>query len=439
LTPGRRGFAWLVLGSAGFTLYGSLVPFHFRALALSDALDVFWAVLAAGVKIDSRSDAVANVLLGVPLGFALLGFVCVDRGRARAKSARLGLFLLPACAAFAACVEFSQLFTTGRTCSASDIVAQTVGSALGMLVWVLYGQRYTDRARAIWRGADVNAAGRLLVAYVALLVFIQTLPFDVSVSPTNLYHKLRGRGPNPVRYVPFGEFDGLSGADRWKQIEKLVKLAGLYFPVGLLLARVKGRPERWNIAHVALAGLALGVCVEGLQLVVVSRTSSATDVLVGALAVVFAWYAARVHHEGLALPFVMSWCIVWLAAMTPVTQAPPDAPRLETPRPFEWMPWNELVSGDPLHALEEALTKLVLFGLLGVLVAAWRLPPRSRRAPGGSVREAVVIATVLGLIAAGFFENSQRWDNTHTPCVTDVLLGGIGAALGVLVASRAKG
>ena len=52
-----RGFAWILLGVAAFTVYGSLVPFHFRALSLSDAFDAFRAVLAAGVKIESRSDA----------------------------------------------------------------------------------------------------------------------------------------------------------------------------------------------------------------------------------------------------------------------------------------------------------------------------------------------------------------------------------------------
>src|SRR5204863_2284408 len=133
-------FAWAVLGVAGFTVYGSLVPFQFRALAFSDALDAFRAVLAAGVKIESRSDAAANLLLGVPLGFALLGLACADRGWSRGRVARAGLLLLPACALFAAAVEFSQLFTTGRTCSASDVLAQTLGAALGMTAWVLCGQ-----------------------------------------------------------------------------------------------------------------------------------------------------------------------------------------------------------------------------------------------------------------------------------------------------------
>lgn len=435
MTGNRRGFAWVVLGVAAFTVYGSLVPFHFRALAPGDALRLFRDVLAAGVRIESRSDALANVMLGVPLGFALLGLVGVDRGWPRAKTALVGLGLLPACALFAAAVEFSQLFTTARTCSASDVAAQTLGAAAGMTAWVLFGQTLTDRVRGVWTRADLNAAGRILLAYVALLAFIQTLPFDVSASPADLYRKFRDGG---VKFVPFGEFNGLTDAERWKGIAKLAKLAGLYLPVGLLAARLKGRIEQWGMSRVALAALGLSVCLEAVQLVVQSRTPSATDALVGAASAVVGWYAGRVHHEGLAIPFAASWFVVWLAVLTPVTQPPPGTPKLEAPRPFDWTPGMPLESGDPLNTLEEMLTKLVLFGLLGVLVAAWRLPPRAKRGPGGSVPVAVGIAAPLGLLTSAVFETAQRWYETHTPGVTDVLLGGLGAALGVLVASRVK-
>jgi VanZ family protein len=436
LTTGRRGFAWAVFGVVAFIVYGSLVPFQFRALSLNEAFRLFWAVLLNGVKIESRSDALANVMLGVPLGFTLLGWLSVDRRWSRQKCAAFGLLLLPACALFSAAVEFSQLFTVSRTCSASDIAAQSIGAAIGMTAWTLWGQAFTDRAREMWIRADVNTAGRLLIAYIALLAFIQTLPFDVSASPVHLYRKFRDGG---VHFVPFGEFAQQTEAKQWEIIGKLAKLVGLYFPAGLLAARLKGRIEKWSIVRVVLAAIVLGTGLESLQLVVESRTASATDALVGAGGAVAGWYAARVHHEGLALLFAACWGIVWLAVMTPITQPPVGTPKLETPRPFDWMPGLPLESGDPLNTLEEMLTKLVLFGLLGVLVAARRLPARSRRGPSGRLWPAVVLAGVLGLGVSGFFENSQRWYTQHTPCITDVLLGGLGAGLGVLAASLLRG
>lgn len=435
VSAGRRAFAWAVLGVAAFTVYGSLVPFQFRALPLAEAIDAYCSILTAKLQIVSRSDVIANVMLGIPLGFALLGLVSVDRNWPRRKVAGYGLLLLPSCVLFAALVEFSQLFTITRSCSASDIAAQSIGSAAGMVAWIFWGQWVTDRARAIWDRADLNATGRLLVAYVVLLAFIETLPFDVSASPADLYRKIRNGG---VIFVPFSEFNGMTDAARWKHLGTLAKLAGLYLPVGLLATRLKGRMEKWSIVHVALAGFALAVCLESLQLVIQSRTPNVTEALVGAVAVVVGWLAGRIHREGLAIPFAVSWFIVWFAMMIPVVFPLAGTPRLETPRNFDWIPGLPLESGNPLDTLEEMLTKLVLFGLLGVLVAAWWLPPRRRRGAGGSVKVTAVIAVALGLLIAGFIENSQRWTDLHTPCITDVFLGGLGSLLGVLVASRAR-
>jgi VanZ family protein len=185
---------------------------------------------------------------------------------------------------------------------------------------------------------------------------------------------------------------------------------------------------------VALAALAIALCAESAQLFVRTRSPSTTDVLIGAFAVVAAWYAARVHSEGLAVPFVASWFVVWCAALTPAYMPRAGAPPLESPRAFDWVPFAAAEAGDPMHVLEDVLTKLVLFGLLGVLVAARVLPPKVRRGPGGSARVAVGVSLALALLASAFIESAQRFTVAHTPGITDVLLGGAGAALGALAA-----
>ncbi|MCI0700404.1 MAG: VanZ family protein [Planctomycetia bacterium] len=432
---GRGAFALGVLGVAAFTLYGSLVPFHFHARSWSEVTEAFGWVLSHRVRVESRSDGIANVLLGVPLGFLLLGWRCVDREWTRRKMIGVGLLLLPVCALFAAVVEFAQLYFPTRTCAASDILAQTLGALFGMTAWVLFGQKFTERARAVWAGTDKNPAARLLIAYLVLLAFIQALPLDVSASPYQLYRRFRDA---EVRLVPFRAFDGLTDTEGWKQIAKLLTLAGLFFPVGLLAARLKGRFESWSTIRVALAAVAVAFCLEAIQLVVKSRTPSTTDVLVGALAALAGLYAGRIHSDGVALPLVVCWAVVWLACMTPITQSAPGTARLESPRPFDWIPGLPLESANPLFALEEMLTKLVLFGLLGVLSAAWYFPraSRARKQSDPVPKRAVLIASVLGLVASAFFENSQRWFEIHTPCITDVLLGGLGAALGSWLAGR---
>lgn len=430
----RRALAWCAAGAAAFTLYGSLVPFHFRALTFGRALELFGMLLAEGVWVYSRSDLIANVMLGAPLGFFLLGAARADREPSFKRTGVVALALLPLCALFAFGVEFAQQFTTTRNCALSDIVAQTVGSALGMLAWAAVGPALVRAIRALWARTDTNPAARVLFAYLALLLLIQTLPFDVSASPGELYKKVRDGG---VTFVPFAELRGATDERKWELYGKLSKLAGLFFPVGLLIARANGRAGRWGAAKVALAALAIALCTEGAQLVVRSRSPSATDVLVGACAALVAWYAARVHSDGLAVPFALSWFVVWCAALTPAYLPRPGAPRLDEPRAFEWVPFAAAESGEPMHVLEDVLTKLVLFGLLGVLVAARVLPPKVRRGPGGSARAAVLISLVLGLLVSATVESAQRATAAHTPGVTDVLLGAAGAALGALAARAA--
>jgi VanZ family protein len=427
----RRALAWCAAGAAAFTLYGSLVPFHFRALTLARALELFGLLLAEGVSVYSRSDLLANFLLGAPIGFFLLGAVRADREPSAKRTLIAALALWPVCALFALGVEFAQQFTTTRNCALSDIAAQALGSALGMLAWAAFGPALVRAARALWARTDPNPAARVLFAYFALLLLIQTLPFDLSPSPGELYKKVRDGG---ATFAPFAEFRGATDERKWELYGKLSKLAGLFFPVGLLLARVNGRAARWGGAKVALAALAIALCAEGAQLFVRTRTPSTTDVLVGAFAVVAAWYAARVHSEGLAVPFATSWFVVWCAALTPAYLPRAGAPQLEVPRAFGWVPFAAAEAGDPMHVLEDFLTKLVLFGLLGVLVAARVLPPKVRRGPGGSVRVAVGISLALGLLVSALIESAQRFTAAHTPGITDVLLGGAGAALGALAA-----
>lgn len=431
----RRALAWCAAGAAAFTLYGSLVPFRFRALAPGRAGELFADLLAGGVWVYSRSDLLVNVLLGVPLGFCLLGAVRADRAPDPRRALRAAALVWPACALFALGVEFAQQFTLTRNCALSDIVAQALGSALGLLLWAARGPALVRAARAAWERTDPDPAGRLLLAHLALVLFVQTLPFDVTVSPGELYKKVRDGG---ATLEPFAELRGAGAAERWNLYGKWARLAGLYFPAGLLLARATGRPARWGAARVALAALACAALAEGAQLFVRSRGPSATDALVGAAAVLVGWYAARVHREGLALPFAFSWFVVWLAALTPAYLPRPGEPPLAAPRPFEWVPLRAAEGGDPMAALEDVLTKLVLFGLLGVLVAARVLPPKARRGPGGSGRVAALAAAALGALAAALVEHAQRWSAAHTPGVTDVLIGGTGAALGAL-AARAAG
>ena len=426
MSGARASYAVLALGSAAFIAVGSLVPFDFQPRPWGEATDAFGRAMAQRPKTLSKSDLAANVMLGLPLGFALLGTLCAGRAVPRVRVALCALALVPVCAAFSAAVEFAQLYAPGRTCSGLDVLAQAVGAAAGMAVWLALGPWFTDQVR---RAATGSApASRLLVAYVVLLGFIQALPLDLNSSPADAYRKLRGRaeeGETAVKPVPFAEFRTLSGDELARRVATLLQLAGLYLPVGLLASRVPGRFwARGNFPWVFLAGLGLALFLELGQVMVKSRTCSATDVLVGGSAAFAGWLVGHGFRRGLNIGQTILLGAPWGVALLWVSWHPlPD----KGPVAFDWIPGAPLVSGHPLLALEAMLTKLVLFGLAGAIVAA--------RA-GVARPHAFAIPVVLGLAASAIFEVGQTRFVGHTPGITDVLLGGLGAFCGAWVTRR---
>lgn len=421
--PNRRTFAWLALGVASFIVYGSLVPFNFHQRPWNEVVEAFVSAMTNRIGIDSRSDAIANVMIAVPLGFVLLGMCRVDRDD-RGWDLVAGLLWLPACVGLAVAVEFAQLYVPSRTCAGSDVWCQGLGAVIGMAAWVSFGRELTSQARVVWgRTQAGGTGGRLLLSYLVLLAFIQALPLDLNSSPKDVYKKIR----DEARFVPFGEFRKSDNTRDWEHAAKLAKLAGLYLPVGLLAATMPSRA--WmSFLRVLLAAAAVACGMESLQVMVHSRTPSATDAVVGTAAGMVGWCVCRwfagVPSAEAALALGQLWAAVLLIAYwQPFNFHGPAVA-------FDWLPGMPLEGGNPLSTGEELLTKVVLFAPFGVLVEAAGLWPSSRLRMG--------VGASVGAVVAVAIEVGQRFLPSHTPCITDVLIGGVGGALGAWVAGRAR-
>jgi VanZ family protein len=416
----RRTLALLALCSVAFTLVGSLVPFEFRSRSITEVSDSFTWAMANRIVVQSRSDGIANVLLGVPLGFAILGIACVGRCLSGAATAIRILITLSISMAFAASVEFLQLYAPLRTCCASDVLAQGVGGIIGMGVWLAFGQRWIDSVRGVASGSGL--AGQYLCVSIVLLAFTQVLPFDLSLSPYGAYYKFLNGG---VQTVPFREFQISSCYENWAHTATQLRIAALYLPVGLFAGVVSARfGALRQVSIAALASSALAIALESAQILVKSCTMSATEALIGAAATLFGWWlTVRRSERGWPGGLVPILSTAWLAALA-VTSLQPFS-LAEVICPFDWVPGSPLLSGNPLVALDEMLSKLVLFGLGGALVASAGFDETS-----GS---ALVSVLCVGLSVSAVCEVAQLSMAGHTPCITDVILGGVGALGGARI------
>ncbi|HEY7424165.1 MAG TPA: VanZ family protein, partial [Gemmataceae bacterium] len=393
---GRGQYAGLALLFLGFAVYGSLVPFHLSHLPFDKAARLFRAVLDQPIAVQSRSDWIANILLFLPLGFLLMGAGCCDRPQ-------LGVvFILPVtllCVVLSGIIEFTQLYFPPRVSSINDIAAESLGGTLGVLFWLLRGQRLTGAARRMWtafgsRGTD----GLLLLGYFALVVAISALPFDFTVSPAEVWHKYRdGR----VHLTPFAS----GGVGAFELANKYFWNAAFFAPIGMLLSHLAGPVWRSGRSWPLILGLGLLVsgAIEFMQLFVVSRFCDITDVLTGGSGVLMGWAIVLVYRGVCPSQFtstILRWGMLaaWLGVLIFMEWQPFNfALDLSRARDrlhhVSLLPFLDYYQGNYIHGLDEFVHKILLFVPLGVLLAP--PVPVSRGAMLFCWSLAVAVAVVL--------------------------------------------
>ena len=258
----------LWIGYVFFVVYGSLVPLQFNALPLADAWRAFQNIPYLQLGIASRADWVANGVLYVPLGF--LSVFLLKAALPRAWAAPMQVLAALFCLALAVGVEFTQLFFPPRTVSLNDVMAEAIGSLIGVALGAKFGRWFaaflrsflTDTRRLFVLGLD---------AYVVVYLVFALFPFDFLLSWDEIADK--------VNSDLWGWL--VAGAGAQKPVTVLIKgiaEAALTVPFGVLLARLAGARQP-GYALAAFIGLLLGGCVEVAQFFVGSGVSQGLSVL----------------------------------------------------------------------------------------------------------------------------------------------------------------
>lgn len=279
----RSDALYLWLAYLAFVVYGSLVPLGFRPLPLAEAWSIFQQVPFYQLGIESRADWVANGVLYVPLGF-LSAHLCLQMSDGR-HSAPVFFLAGIFCTAVAVGVEFAQIFFPPRTVSLNDLLAECVGSLLGLSLAARYSAWFKTLLHALFakHGALVrHLTEAYLFAYLALSLF----PFDFLLSGSELEQKLAGNGWGWLL---------VDDAKGW--LHALLKLGAevlLTVPYGLYLAsrHGQGSPLRFLSLQVLVAGIVLGLLIETLQFFTASGVSQGLSVitrLAGVVAGVALW------------------------------------------------------------------------------------------------------------------------------------------------------
>lgn len=435
-----RHCAGLLVGSFLFIVYGSLVPFQFQYLPLEHAVESYHQTIAKWSQVHSRSDFVANVMLYIPFVFLLLATPCTDRRRFWSLLCAPVAILLGAVTSLG--IEFIQLYFPPRTTSFSDLLANTLGGAIGAVLWLCCGQRVVHWCRLVWTAQlGFGLAGLVLPAYLLLVFVLSQLPPELTISPVEVYHKYQ-RGM--VRLIPFAV---IPNVDPFDQAEKHLWNVAYFYPIGLLLAfrNPSGWRARKQWPYVFGIGLLIAGTIECLQLFNLGRYFDTSDIFSGGVSILLGWVSgialvARWTASGCqpipaprgrrGVPWLVVLGVVWLTVVLFVEWHPFRV--VTTPRwPTTWLPFLDYYQQrNYFQPLDQLVRKTLLF-LPGGILLALSLQGSGRRGRGwGIVGLAFLIASVA---EAGQLFLPERYFS-----LTDILVETNGAWLGRGLANHGR-
>jgi len=117
----------VLLGVLACTLF----PFDF--CSSNHSFHSVWEVLVIRIGPDRSNDIVENVLLYLPLGFALTGYL--DSKEVNPLAAVTAVVVLSIAVSYT--IEILQLFIPGRFSSLTDVLSNAAGGSLGFLCYGL--------------------------------------------------------------------------------------------------------------------------------------------------------------------------------------------------------------------------------------------------------------------------------------------------------------
>jgi VanZ family protein len=270
---------WWLLWVA-FVIYGSLVPLDYRPLPLEVAWSHLLNAPMFSIGAEGRADWIANGVLYFPVGFFTSGVLLGSRPDAagavrRTLAALLGLVFG---AVLAVAIECAQTAFPPRTVSLNDLVAEVIGTAIGVMA-ALAG---TGHFLELLAGFDIGGkvlARRVALSYALVFPALALFPFDLLMSSDEWRAKLVG---NQVSWWLAGSALELGGV---RLTAKLAVEALAVVPLGALWSswRARANDGATTLSAQLLRGALLGMVIEVAQLTIASGQSQGASILTRAV------------------------------------------------------------------------------------------------------------------------------------------------------------
>lgn len=411
--------AWTV-----FVVYGSLVPLDFHPLPWPAAWQRLLDAPMLKLGVESRADWIANGVLYLPVGFLSTG-VFIGRNASAGRKWVSGILGMGFGWALAIGVELAQTAFPPRTVSLNDLLAEAIGTALGMVAAIGGAARFQALLAGYGRGGWTLLA-RLAPWYAFAFPAMALFPFDLLVSQQEWQAKLYG--PQLGLWMA-GSSLGLS---TFKLLVKLAVETAVVMPLGAIwwnwhqksMPVGGGHPLR--LTKALLVGAGLGLLIEVAQLALASGQSQGASVLtrsIGFAAGAAAWQS----HAAVGTEVLRAWLrrvtlpalglnLLLLVLFNNVGRGPwLSTAEIEYRLRSEvhYLPFYYHYFTTEMHAVTSLVAVMLSYAPLGVLGWAWHV-------------QKGMVAT-MALLMSGLMELSKLLALPLHPDPTNVLIAGAAA------------
>ena len=284
----------LALACGVLVAYGSLVPLDFRPVSFAAAWQRFSNIPYLAISAGGRADWVANILLFIPLAFLWCA-------RSTGGKPSRGLKVVPVfvgCLLFAVALEFGQVWFAPRTVSINDILAEWIGSAIGVAIWLVRGPALL-RVCAVIAGGGTAGLVAGLSLYAGAYVLYTLMPFDFVISTREIESLIRRHGGVMPFVSPRCGDVVRCGA------KSMVEVAS-FIPMGFLLVLIATNRRRLppRLAAGAAIGALAALLIEASQIFIVSAVAQWLSVLTRTIGMTAGIYLGRSWNPALVAKWV---------------------------------------------------------------------------------------------------------------------------------------
>ena len=327
-------------------VYGSLYPFAFHMVVDGDG--PFYALFSGWNKIPGRGDFVSNILLYMPLGF--VGTITVGK---RAGLRKLATAVLIG-AGLSCSMELLQYYDLGRDTEATDLYANTLGSALGACVGWLFGQDFR------WPLLREISANRLPALLVVAWLGYRLYPYEPTIDLHKYWNALK-----PVFLHPHLAW------------YSLFRHAAVWLAICVLIEKIVGDQRASGLIK-RFAGFLLFSCI------LVISTRITLSQLVGMGSAFAIWTVLRTARSRVVVATAFMGIYVIVFRLEPFQFS-------DAPAHFGWMPFLSFMHGSIDTDVQAFFEKFFLYGSLIWLLAQ----------TGVAIRSASLLATAVLLVTSG--------------------------------------